>query len=158
MMVQRGKYRRRRSERDMRRGKLICNRKKPQVAVDVPLWYSPRMQHPEDRAEDGIHSEAFLHSLMRRQLRLSIGCAVAFLLMLLGLPVANYFFPQAMSTRVLGGFTLSWSLLGIGFFPAVWLISWFFIRRSIALEEEEVAEVQRRDTDETQGRPSNKGR
>jgi hypothetical protein len=38
------------------------------------------------------------------------------------------------------GFTLTWFLLGIGFFPAVWCISFYFIRRSIRLEEE-VAEV-----------------
>jgi hypothetical protein len=47
-----------------------------------------------------------------------------------------------MATRV-AGFTLSWLVLGVLFFPAVWAISWFFIKRSIALEEEEVAEVQR---------------
>ncbi len=88
-----------------------------------------------------MHSEEFLHSLMRKQLRLSIACAAAFLVVLLGLPLANYFFPEFMATRVLGGFTLTWFLLGIGFFPAVWLIAWFFIRRSIALEQEEVAEV-----------------
>ena len=46
-----------------------------------------------------------------------------------------------MAIRVVG-FTLSWLILGIGFFPAVWLIAWFFIRRSIALEEAEVSEVQ----------------
>ncbi|MCL4787397.1 MAG: DUF485 domain-containing protein, partial [Verrucomicrobia bacterium] len=68
-----------------------------------------------------MHSEEFLHSLMRKQLRLSIACAAAFLVVLLGLPLANYFFPDFMATRVLGGFTLTWFLLGIGFFPAVWL-------------------------------------
>ena len=47
-----------------------------------------------------------------------------------------------MAIRVVG-FTLSWLILGIGFFPAVWLIAWFFIRRSIALEDAEVSEVQR---------------
>ena len=41
------------------------------------------------------------------------------------------------------GFTLTWLILGIGFFPAVWLIAWIFIRRSIALEDAEVSEVQR---------------
>src|ERR1044071_3869738 len=87
-----------------------------------------------------IHSEEFLHSLMRKQLKLSIVCALAFLVVLLGLPLANYFWPEVMATRVFG-FTLTWFLLGISFFPAVWIISWFFIRRSIALEEEEVAEV-----------------
>ncbi|MBL9206282.1 MAG: DUF485 domain-containing protein [Opitutaceae bacterium] len=90
--------------------------------------------------EDLVHSESFLRLLMRRQLQLSIACAAAFLFVLLGLPLANYFLPELMATRV-AGFTLSWLLLGILFFPAVWVISWIFIRRSIALEEEEVAQV-----------------
>jgi uncharacterized membrane protein (DUF485 family) len=89
-----------------------------------------------------MHSEEFLHSLMRKQLKLSIACALAFLVVLLGLPLANYLWPELMATRVFG-FTLTWFLLGIGFFPAVWCISLYFIRRSIALEEEEVAEVSR---------------
>ena len=87
-----------------------------------------------------MHSEEFLHSLMRRQLKLSIACAAAFLGVLLGLPVANYFAPELMATRVFG-FTLTWFLLGVLFFPAVWAISWFFIRRSIWLEEDEVRQV-----------------
>ena len=45
-----------------------------------------------------------------------------------------------MATRV-GGFTLTWFVLGIGFFPAVWCIAFYFIRRSIALEQSEVEEV-----------------
>jgi uncharacterized membrane protein (DUF485 family) len=87
-----------------------------------------------------MHSEAFLHSLMRRQLKLSIACAATFLVALLGLPLLNYFFPEAMATRVFG-FTLTWFVLGVLFFPFVWAIAWVFIRRSIALEEEEVREV-----------------
>src|SRR6185436_13803161 len=83
-----------------------------------------------------VHSDAFLHSLMRRQLRLSIACAATFLIALLGLPLANYFFPEFMARRVLG-FTLSWLMLGVLFFPLVWVIAWVFIRRSIALEEQE---------------------
>ena len=87
-----------------------------------------------------MQSDDFLHSLMRKQLKLSIACAVAFLGVLLGLPLANYFWPELMATRLFG-FTLTWFVLGISFFPAVWAISWIFIRRSIALEEQEVAEV-----------------
>lgn len=87
-----------------------------------------------------IHSDSFLHSLMRKQLRLSVVCASAFLVVLLGLPLANYFFPDLMATQVFG-FTLTWLILGIGFFPAVWLIAWIFIQRSIALEEAEAAEA-----------------
>src|SRR5438876_8119669 len=99
------------------------------------------MQYPEGGEMD-THSDAFLRQLMRRQLRLSIACAVTFLIALLGLPLLNYFFPELMATRVFG-FTLTWFLLGVLFFPLVWLISWFFIRRSIALEESEVEEIER---------------
>ncbi|MBX3736975.1 MAG: DUF485 domain-containing protein [Candidatus Didemnitutus sp.] len=91
---------------------------------------------------DAVHSEAFLHTLMRRQLKLSIVCAAAFLVVLFGLPLANYFAPQLMATRI-AGFTLSWLLLGVLFFPAVWGISWFFIRRSIWLEQDEVEQVKK---------------
>jgi len=91
---------------------------------------------------DEVHSEEFLRLLMRRQLKLSVACAAAFLVVLLGLPVANYLAPQLMATRV-AGFTLSWLILGVLFFPAVWGISWFFIRRSIALEQDEVKSVKR---------------
>ncbi len=97
------------------------------------------MQPPE---KPDIHSEAFLHMLMRRQLRLSIACATTFLVTLLGLPLLNYFAPELMATRLFG-FTLTWLILGILFFPLVWIISFVFIRRSIALEEAEVDEVAR---------------
>ncbi|MFZ5495348.1 MAG: hypothetical protein ACOZE5_08435 [Verrucomicrobiota bacterium] len=43
-----------------------------------------------------------------------------------------------------GGFhALSWLLLGVLCFPLVWTISYFFIRRSIWLEEDEVAQVKK---------------
>ena len=88
-----------------------------------------------------MHSEEFLRLLMRKQLKLSITCALAFLVGLLGLPLANYFAPEFMATRVFG-FTLTWLVLGIAFFPFVWVFAFYFIRRSIALEEEEVKEVE----------------
>jgi Predicted membrane protein len=100
------------------------------------------MSHTTPPSNDVVHSESFLHSLMRRQLRLSIACAAAFLVALLGLPLLNYFAPDLMATRV-AGFTLSWLILGVLFFPLVWIISYVFIKRSIALEEDEVKSVQR---------------
>jgi len=39
--------------------------------------------------------------------------------------------------------TLTWFVLGVLFFPFVWVISYVFIRRSIALESAEVEEVKR---------------
>ena len=100
------------------------------------------MNTPHPVSPPDIHSESFLHSLMRRQLKLSIACAGTFLVALLGMPLINYFFPEAMAVRVFG-FTLTWLVLGVLFFPFVWVIAWVFIRRSIALEEAEVAEVSR---------------
>ncbi len=98
--------------------------------------------NPAPSEKSHIHSEAFLHTLMRRQLKLSVACAATFMVALLGLPLANYFFPDVMATRIFG-FTLTWFILGVAFFPFVWVISYFFIRRSIALEDAEVAEVVR---------------
>lgn len=92
--------------------------------------------------DDRVHSEEFLHTLMRRQLKLSIACAATFLVALLGLPLLNYFAPALMATRV-AGFTLSWLILGVLFFPFVWIISWKFIKRSIALEKDEVESIKR---------------
>ena len=110
------------------------------------------MQTPDLEKKPDVHSEDFLHSLMRKQLKLSIACALAFLVVLLGLPLANYFAPELMARRIFG-FTLTWFMLGIGFFPAVWVISFYFIRRSIALEEEEVAEVSREGREAGEGIP-----
>lgn len=95
------------------------------------------MPEPTPDDSDFIHSEEFLHGLMRRQLKLSIACATAFLILLFGLPLLNYFAPAVMAQRV-GGFTLTWLILGVLFFPYVWIIARLFITRSIALETAEV--------------------
>ncbi|MFM1768258.1 MAG: hypothetical protein RJA22_787 [Verrucomicrobiota bacterium] len=103
------------------------------------------MQTPSPGPVD-IHSEAFLHSLMRRQLRLSIACAATFMVALLALPLLNYLAPELMARRVFG-FTLTWLILGVLFFPFVWAISYFFIRRSIALEKAEAKEARSSQSD-----------
>jgi uncharacterized membrane protein (DUF485 family) len=89
-----------------------------------------------DEREDFIHSEAFLRRLKHRQLKLSITCGGTFGLVLLVLPLLNYFLPDLMATRV-GGFPLTWLILGVLFFPFVWIISYVFIRRSLRMEREE---------------------
>jgi uncharacterized membrane protein (DUF485 family) len=101
-----------------------------------PLTMTP----PTPERPDYLHSEEFLRGLMKRQLRLSITCAGAFLLLLFGLPVMNYVAPAFMAQRV-GGFTLTWLVLGVLFFPYVWIIAKWFIVRSIALEDAEVEAV-----------------
>jgi uncharacterized membrane protein (DUF485 family) len=98
------------------------------------------MSSPTPAHDDVVHSESFLRLLMRRQLGLSMACAATFLTALAGLPLLNYYAAPLMATRV-AGFTLTWLILGVLFFPFVWIISWVFIKRSIALEDEEVAQV-----------------
>ena len=98
------------------------------------------MSPTHDPSPDVVHSESFLRSLMRKQLRLSVACAATFLFALVALPLLNYFAPQLMATRV-AGFTLTWLVLGVLFFPFVWVISYMFIKRSIALEDDEVKSV-----------------
>lgn len=95
------------------------------------------MSENPPKENDFIHSEEFLHGLMKRQLKLSITCATAFLLLLFGLPLLNYLAPAFMAQRV-GGFTLTWLILGVLFFPYVWIIARIFITRSMALEDAEV--------------------
>jgi uncharacterized membrane protein (DUF485 family) len=102
----------------------------------TPAHASP--QEASMQAE--IHSEAFLHRLMRDQLKLSVSCAVSFLVALLGLPLLNYFYPEQMNKDV-GGFTVTWLLLGVLFFPLVWVVAFVFIKRSIKMEEAEVNSV-----------------
>lgn len=96
---------------------------------------------PSPKANDYIHSDEFLRTLMRRQLALSTSCAAAFLAALFGLPLLNYLAPGFMSQRVAGGFTLTWLALGVLSLPFVWIIAWVFIRKSIALEESEVRDA-----------------
>lgn len=98
------------------------------------------MSPPSPSHDDVVHSESFLRSLMRRQLGLSVTCAATFLIALIGMPLLNYFAPAFMATRI-AGFTLTWLILGVLFFPFVWIISYTFIKRSIALEDNEVAQV-----------------
>jgi len=89
-----------------------------------------------DGRQDFIHSEAFLRRLKHRQLKLSVACGATFGVVLLVLPLLNYFLPDLMATRV-GGFPLTWLILGVLFFPFVWIISYVFIRRSLRMEAEE---------------------
>jgi uncharacterized membrane protein (DUF485 family) len=95
------------------------------------------MSENPPKETDFIHSEEFLQGLMARQLKLSIACATAFVILLFGLPLLNYLAPAFMAQRV-GGFTLTWLILGVLFFPYVWVIARIFITRSMALENAEV--------------------
>jgi uncharacterized membrane protein (DUF485 family) len=89
------------------------------------------------KENDFIHSEEFLSGLIARQLKLSVTCGAAFVVLLFALPLFNYLAPELMARQV-GGFTVSWLVLGVLFYPYVWIIARIFITKSIALENAEV--------------------
>ena len=77
---------------------------------------------------------ALLGRVMRRQVRLSLGVASVFLGIVLLLPIFNLYFPEIAAQKV-GGFTLTWLVLGVLFYPITWGLSAIFIRQSNALED-----------------------
>lgn len=77
---------------------------------------------------------------MRRQAQLGLRLAAVFLLVLLGLPLINLYLPDLAGQKV-GGFSATWLFLGILFYPLTWILSFAFVKRSDAIEDELAAEV-----------------
>lgn len=87
-----------------------------------------------------LHSEEFLHMLMRRQFTLSTSIASVFVVIIAGVPLLNLYFPEVMNAPVLG-FTLSWLILGFMIFPVLIALAILFVRQSNAFEDEAVGYV-----------------
>lgn len=73
--------------------------------------------------------------MMARQLKLSLRVAAIFILVLIGLPLLNLYAPQVAATNV-GGFTLTWLVLGVLFYPLTWVLSQWYVKDSERIEEE----------------------
>ncbi len=73
------------------------------------------------------------HEVMRKQAALSLSIAAVFLLILFGLPLFNYMYPDAAGAQIYG-FPRTWLFLGILFYPLTWLLSWVFITASDRIE------------------------
>ena len=73
--------------------------------------------------------------LMGRQAALSIRVAAVFMVIVLGVPLFNYFAPEIAATPV-AGFTLTWLILGLLFFPITWGLSFYFVNKSDKIEAE----------------------
>lgn len=80
------------------------------------------------------HSQ-LAHAVMRRQAALSLRVAFIFMVMVLGLPLVNYYFPEWANAPVLG-FTRTWLFLGVLFYPITWALSAYFVRESDRIEAE----------------------
>ena len=77
--------------------------------------------------------------MMKKQLRLSLSVAAIFVVILVGLPLVNLYLPELAKTRI-GGFTLTWLILGVFFFPLTWVLSSWFVKGTERIDAEIVAE------------------
>lgn len=84
---------------------------------------------------ENIHSEKYLKLIMARQLRLSLALFGVFVVILMGLPLMNYYLPSLANYRI-WGFTLSWLLLGVFFYPITWAVAYIYVKRSLNLEHQ----------------------
>ncbi len=94
----------------------------------------PFMSNQVDQVMNADRDRALLGRVMRRQVRLSLGVASVFLGIVFLLPIFNLYFPGLAAQKV-GGFTLTWLVLGVLFYPITWALSAIFIRQSNALED-----------------------
>jgi uncharacterized membrane protein (DUF485 family) len=92
------------------------------------------MSNHVDQVMNADQDRALLGRVMRRQVRLSLAVASVFLGIVLLLPIFNLYFPD-LAARKVGGFTLTWLILGVLFYPITWGLSAIFIRQSNALED-----------------------
>ena len=110
--------------------------------MDNPLEHDVQ-NHPD-------HQRRLAQAIMRRQLSLSLKIAAAFILMLFGLPMVNWFLPELANTPVLG-FTATWLFLAVLFYPITWVMSWWFIKQSNDIEAEITEQLRHEISREVQG-------
>ena len=73
-------------------------------------------------------------AVMRRQAALSLRVAAVFLALILGLPLLNAVWPDAMNEAWFGGFTPTWLFLGVLFYPITVALSFYFVAASDRIE------------------------
>lgn len=95
---------------------------------------------PRSNPVDSATAARLAQIVIRRQAALSIRVAAVFMIIIFGLPLVNWLQPQIASRNV-GGFTLTWLILGVLFYPITWLLSGYFIRASDRIEAECAAEM-----------------
>src|SRR5947207_15854093 len=97
-------------------------------------------EEPEPGLEAGRSDRELASALMRRQAALGMRVAALFLVLILGLPLVSFFRPE-WSQVAIGGFPLSWLVLGLLFYPITWALSAYFVKASERLEAEQAAQV-----------------
>ncbi|OWU64727.1 MAG: hypothetical protein CBB60_008350 [Armatimonadetes bacterium Cent15-Ar3] len=88
---------------------------------------------------DDAQKRELTNRLIKRQLNLSLRIAAIFVVILVGLPLLNLFLPDLAATNI-GGFSATWLVLGVLFYPLTWVLSSWFVKGSEKLEADIVAE------------------
>ena len=72
-------------------------------------------------------------TVMRRQGALSLRVAAVFIVLVLGVPLVNYYLPEWANTPIYG-FTATWLFLGVLIYPITVALSFYFVDRSNRIE------------------------
>lgn len=92
------------------------------VRVSAPAGGTPRL--PRSSSHDPVDT-FYVRSLIRSQLRLAASVALGFLLLLVGLAIMVFTWPQINDIRFLT-IPLPWWLLGLGVYPLILLCAFLF--------------------------------
>jgi len=103
------------------------------------MAYASRVEHAQHVGEGADRGE-LARKIMRRQAALGLRIAAVFILILVGLPLLNLYLPDVMATKV-GGFSFTWLLLAVLFYPITWVLSWLFVKGSDRIEAAIVSEL-----------------
>lgn len=97
----------------------------PRVRITAP----PREETAGRAATGAIGTDPaglYIRSLIRSQLRLGIVCAVAFVVVLVAVPVVFALVP-GLDAATVGGVTVSWIVLGAGLFPVIIAVAALYV-------------------------------
>lgn len=84
-------------------------------------------RRPATAPAAGDPSALYVRTLIRSQRRLAIVCAVAFIVVLVAVPLVFVLVPSLDESTV-GGVPVSWIVLGAGFFPVLIAIAALYVR------------------------------
>jgi len=82
---------------------------------------------PAPASGAGDPSALYVRTLIRSQRRLAIVCAVAFIVVLVAVPLVFVLVPS-LDEATVGGVPVSWIVLGAGFFPVLIAIAALYVR------------------------------
>lgn len=94
---------------------------------------------------DAVSLTDLAKSIVRQQAILSLRIAAAFVAALIALPLLNLWVPGFTEAGI-GGFSLSWLILAVGFYGFTWLLAKRFVVQSERVEAE-ILETHRHDAE-----------